>query len=163
MIEIKAPSGYEHISGKPKIFLAGSIEMGAADDWQARMTAALRHLDVLVLNPRRESWDAGWEQSMDNPKFVEQVDWELNALDDADIILMYFVPGTRSPVTLLELGLHAAQNPDKLFVCCPEGFWRKGNVDVVCDRYGVQQARDLNELIQATAMTFSKGAAASSG
>jgi hypothetical protein len=23
-------------------------------------------------------------------------------------------------------------------VCCEEGFWRKGNVEVVCNRYGVR-------------------------
>ncbi len=56
---------------------------------------------------------------------------------------MYFDPNTKSPISLLELGLYAAS--DKLTVCCPEGFWRKGNVDIVCERYGVEQVDTIEE------------------
>jgi hypothetical protein len=150
MIEIKAPDSYQAQRHLPSVFLAGSIEMGVAEDWQARVSAALAELDVLVLNPRRANWDASWEQKIDNPPFREQVEWELDALDAADIVLMYFSPETKSPITLLELGVHAAANPQKLLVCCPEGFWRKGNVDIVCNRYGARQVPTLEELIAAT-------------
>lgn len=158
MIEVKAPEKYGHIKDKPKLFLAGSIEMGKAENWQERVSAGLRHVEALILNPRRADWDASWEQSIDNPQFREQVEWELDALDAADIILMYFSPETRSPITLLELGIHAAKSPEKLFVCCPEGFWRKGNVDIVCARHNVMQAQSLDELIEATAKTLVKAA-----
>jgi hypothetical protein len=56
-------------------------------------------------------------------------------LDDSDIIVMYFDPNTKSPISLLELGLHA--NEQKLIVCCPDGYWRQGNVRVVCERYNI--------------------------
>ena len=49
---------------------------------------------------------------------------------------MYFDPNTKSPVSLLELGLYA--HTGKLRVCCPDGFWRKGNVDVICARFGIK-------------------------
>jgi hypothetical protein len=55
-------------------------------------------------------------------------------MDVADIIAMYFDGETKSPITLLELGLHARDN---LFVCCSEKFWRFGNIEVVCDRYDI--------------------------
>ena len=58
---------------------------------------------------------------------------------------MYFDPETKSPITLLELGLYARSG--KLVVCCPHGFWRRGNVDIVCDRYGVDQVKLLDTLI----------------
>lgn len=147
MIEVKAPATYNDYLNKPSVFLAGSIEMGVAEDWQAKVSAALAPLDVLVLNPRRSNWDSSWAQTIDNPPFREQVEWELDALDAADVVLMYFDPATKSPITLLELGIHAAANPDKMIVCCPEGFWRKGNVDIVCARYGVAQASDLDTLL----------------
>jgi hypothetical protein len=51
-----------------------------------------------------------------------------------------------SPVTLLEMGLHARSK--KLVVCCPDGFWRKGNVDIVCERYGIQQVENLTQIIE---------------
>lgn len=35
----------------------------------------------------------------------------------------------------------------QVIVCCPEGFWRKGNVDIVCQRYGVKQVETIEQLI----------------
>jgi len=156
MIEIKAPDSYAAHQHLPSVFLAGSIEMGVAEDWQAKVAAALAPLDVLVLNPRRASWDASWAQTIDNPPFREQVEWELDALDAADTVLMYFAPDTKSPITLLEMGIHAAANPERMIVCCPDGFWRKGNVDIVCKRYGVRQADTLNGLIELTINSLQK-------
>jgi hypothetical protein len=102
MREIKAPSrpGLER-----RIFLAGSIEMGQA----------------------------------------EQVSWELDMLDAADVVVMYLAPGTKSPVSLLELGLWARSG--KLKVCCPEGFWRRGNVEVVCQRHQIPLFDTLDDLL----------------
>lgn len=60
---------------------------------------------------------------------------------------MYFDPNTQSPISLLELGLHARGG--KLIVLCPEGFWRKGNVDIVCEKYNVKQVASFEELIKA--------------
>lgn len=158
MIEIKAPDDYSSFTGRKSIFLAGSIEMGKAENWQERIVAALRHLDVLILNPRRTHWNAAWDQSIDNPDFKQQVEWELDALDSADMVIMYFAPETRSPITLLELGIHVAANPKKLVVCCPEGFWRRGNVDIVCRRFGVRQVETIEDLVK-SAVTFLQKAA----
>ena len=55
------------------IFLAGSIDNGAAKDWQASVIKSLSKIDVCILNPRRNEWDASWEQSINNPIFKEQV------------------------------------------------------------------------------------------
>ena len=158
MIEIKAPDEYASVTGKKSIFLAGSIEMGKAENWQERIVSSLRHIDVLVLNPRRAQWNVAWEQSADNPDFRQQVDWELDALDRADMVLMYFAPETRSPITLLEFGIHVAANPKKMVVCCPDGFWRKGNVDIVCQRYGVQQVPALIDLVKSAVSFLQKAA-----
>ena len=40
---------------------------------------------------------------------------------------------------MLELGLHARSGKVVLF--CPEGFWRKGNVDLTAAAYGVDHRR----------------------
>lgn len=63
--------------------------------------------EVLLLNPRRDDWDAGWKQDITDPQFFQQVSWELNGLDRADHIILYFVPGSKAPISLLELGLYA--------------------------------------------------------
>ena len=57
------------------LFLAGSIEEGTADEWQTVITEALQDLDITVLNPRRDAWDAGWPQTVEFAPFREQVEW----------------------------------------------------------------------------------------
>jgi len=146
MIEIKAPNSYSEIK-LPKIFLAGSIEMGVAENWQDKVTSVLSHLDVCILNPRRDDWDSSWAQSINNPQFHEQVTWELEGLFDADLVVFYFDPNTKSPITLMELGIVTGY--ENVIVCCPEGFWRKGNVDIVCDRYNFATTPTLDNLIEA--------------
>jgi len=131
--------------GQPSVFLAGSIEMGKAELWQDSLAESLSDLPVNILNPRRPDWNSEWKQDPDFGKFKEQVDWELDHLDAVDVIALYFDPATKSPISLLELGLHAASG--KLVVLCPEGFWRRGNVQIVCARHGVTMVKDKAELI----------------
>lgn len=143
----KAPAAIENRNKALKsIFLAGSIEMDKAIDWQKACEIALAD-DFNVLNPRRTTWNNSWKQTKDNPLFREQVEWELNALQQADKILLYFAAGTKSPISLLEFGLYAESG--KLLVVCAEEFWRKGNVDIVCERYQIPQFHSLEEAIKA--------------
>jgi hypothetical protein len=144
MIVAKAPAEYP--TNVPSIFLAGSIEMGKAVDWQTALTNSLQDLNILVLNPRRDDWDSSWEQKKENAQFREQVEWELESMEHADVIAVYFDPATKSPITLMELGIHTGGG--KLVVLCPEGFWRKGNVDIVCETYGVCQVETMEELVK---------------
>ncbi|HEY1073833.1 nucleoside 2-deoxyribosyltransferase domain-containing protein [Brevundimonas sp.] len=141
---------------RPRVFLGGSIDMGGAPDWQAAMTSALADMDVVVLNPRRPDWNPNWRPEADEPEFRRQVEWELAALESADVIVMYFAPGTQSPVSLLEMGLHARGG--KLIVLAPEGFWRKGNVDITAQAYGVKQVQSLPELTAAVREALSEAA-----
>ncbi len=126
------------------IFLAGTIDMGNSVNWQAEAAYKLTE-DFIVFNPRRDDWDPTWKQSKDNFEFRQQVEWEIDGLEQADYILMYFAPGSQSPITLLELGLYV--DTGKLHVVCPEGFYRKGNVDIICERFGVPQYNTLDEAI----------------
>jgi hypothetical protein len=59
---------------------------------------------------------------------------------------MVFDPKTMSPISLLELGLQSKSN--KMVVMCPEGFWRKGNVDIVCEKYNIKQVKNIDELVE---------------
>lgn len=142
------PSQIPTAEGQLKVFLAGSIHLGKAIDWQAEVIYQLAKRDWrgIVLNPRRPAWDETWESSIHNPNFVEQVNWELQGLEIADKIVYYFAPETYAPVSMFEFGLHARSG--KVIVCCPEGFWRKGNIDVVCARYGILQVVDLEALVE---------------
>jgi hypothetical protein len=145
-IEVQAPNQVTIDQEYVNVFLAGSIEMGKAIEWQKEFIAALSDKNIRFLNPRRDDWDSSWGQTMDDPKFVEQVQWELNSMEMSHIIVMVFDPNTLSPISMLELGLHAKEQ--KLMVVCPDGFWKKGNVDVTCEFYGINQFDTMDELIE---------------
>jgi hypothetical protein len=94
----------------------------------------LEDLPGAILNPRRRATRV----AAGHPRASA-------AQERASIIAMYFAPNSQAPITLLELGLFARSG--RLVVCCPEGYWRKGNVDVVCATYGAPQVPDLGALI----------------
>lgn len=151
-IEIQAPNPLKFKKGHLTVFLAGSIEMGKAKEWQKEVIEHFKDMPVTFFNPRRKDWDSTWEQTKDDKNFSQQVNWELEALEVADVILMYFDPDTDSVITLLELGIHIRDS--RLIVCCPDGFYRKGNVDITCEKYGTKQVdsfqalkRELEKLI----------------
>ncbi len=131
---------------RPKVFLAGSIDQGRAEPWQARVHEALGSVDAWLFDPRRDAWDPTWPQDPAFAPFREQVHWELDALDRADVIAMYFAPASVAPVTLLEMGLYAASG--RLVVGCPDAYWRSGNVRLVAERYHVPCVPTLEALVQ---------------
>lgn len=120
------------------MFLAGTIEMGNSYDWQAEVIECIQDKAAIIYNPRRSDWDSSWEQSINDVGFNNQVSWELNFIEEADEVFLYLDPSSKSVISMLELGFLASYCPDKLWVCCPEGFWRKGNVEVVCNRYDIR-------------------------
>lgn len=144
---IRSPEPIPHRDGRVRVFLGGSIDMGSSADWQSDLAKALQDQPVTLLNPRRADWNLAWRPVASEPEFRKQVDWELAALEQADVIVMYLAPGSQSPVSLLELGLHAKSG--KIVLLCPEGFWRKGNVDITAARYKIEQVNTFEELISA--------------
>lgn len=144
---LKPPAPLDVKADELAIFLAGSIEMGKAEDWQAKIAGALAKRDGVILNPRRDAWDSTWTQSITDRRFREQVTWELDALDVADVVAMWFAPDTKAPITLLELGLHVRSG--RVVVGCPDGYWRKGNIEVVCERFGATLSGDWSSFVGA--------------
>jgi len=137
------------------VFLAGSIEMGKAVDWQKELTDYVSKnvsVPTLICNPRRDDWDSSWEQSINNKEFVRQVGWEMSNILRCDIVVFFIQADTKSPITLLELGLVATDalaGKKKVIVCCEEGFFRKGNVDIVSACFQMQAVKNLEELKKA--------------
>lgn len=147
---IKAPGALSIERRQRPVFLAGSIDMGAAPNWQQWMEEALSQLpDVVVLNPRRDDWDSSWVQRKTDDRFRQQVEWELDAMERSEVIAVNFSAGSYAPITLLELGLNAKS--EKLIVCCPDGYQRKGNVEIVCERHGIHVVETLPALVGAVA------------
>ncbi len=134
------------------IFMAGSIDMGKAVEWQQQMFKKTKDLNVTYLNPRRTDWDSSWKEEIENEKFSEQVNWELDSLDACDTIVLYFSKESKAPISLLELGLNAGSG--KMLVCCPKGYWKKGNVDIVCQRNDIPVFESMDEIIGVLKLTY---------
>ena len=134
--------------GGELVFLAGSIEMGKATNWQEEAINLFKSstAEVVLLNPRRSDWDSSWKQSIDNPNFKEQVEWERDGLNQSDHILVYLDPATKSPITLMEIGEYSSGG--KMVIVCPEGFWRKGNVDILCEYHQIPLFTELEPAVQ---------------
>jgi hypothetical protein len=127
------------------MFLAGSIEMGKAIQWQDHLTKELRDFEITVCNPRRGQWSTNLNPGDMDDLFKHQVEWELAALEAVDVIVFFFDKNTLSPVTMLELGLWAQSG--KVVVCCHKDFWKSGNIHHVCNRYNVPYVKDYADFI----------------
>jgi hypothetical protein len=135
----------QEITNKKTLFLAGSIT--DSDGWQEKVVNEFIDYDITIFNPRRDQWDSSWVQDESNPEFNHQVNWELDKLEISNIIFMYFDPNTKSPISLMELG--AFKNHPNIIVCCPDGFWRKGNVQILCTREKIPLYNNFNSAIGA--------------
>jgi hypothetical protein len=134
--QIIQPPSREVIKRPHVIFLAGSLLPGP--DWRGPLTSLLSLMPITILDPRRSEW------SEDESFIREQVGWELDMQERADIILIYFGPETDAPISLLELGL-CARSGKGVVVCHPE-YRKRGNVRITCSKYGVEMLERLDQV-----------------
>lgn len=120
--------------------------MGNSVDWQSEFAVKLSDLNVTLFNPRRDFW--GGSADYDNIEFIRQVTWEMDNLDRSTVIAMNIEGTSKSPITLLELGMFAASG--KLLVRCGNSYHRRGNVRAVCSRYEIPMYETLTDLANAT-------------
>lgn len=143
---IKAPESIAGTDKTYKVFLAGSIDMGKAVNWQEKIELSLAEHDrITVLNPRRDDWDSSWKQTLDDERFAEQVEWEYQGLEAANLIALYFSDESKAPISFLELGMFASSG--KIIVRCTKKFYRYGNVEFVCKKYNIPLFSDDKKFI----------------
>lgn len=124
------------------IFLAGTIDMGNSENWQAALVETFSSSEgrYILYNPRRDTFT-------NTPEEMEyQVNWELDHLEKSQIIIMNILGSSKSPVTLLEMGLFMKSG--KLLVACEPDYYRHSNVLLTCARYNVPLYPSLQSLIQ---------------
>lgn len=139
MDELRVYEPHEYCEKEPfKLFLAGTIDNGQSIDWQTQLIEELKTwenafhpLRLKVFNPRREHWPKEEEKE----EIHRQIQWELHHLELADLIVMNILGNSKSPISLMELGLFAKEN--KLMVFCPKEFYRYNNVEEVCTKYRI--------------------------
>ena len=143
-----------------KIFLAGTIDNGESDNWQDELISELafynmdpdseedfgydyslgvdKYKDIIIYNPRRENWN----KNATEKDVEEQIRWEQEKLDDSDLIIMYLADNSKSPISLLELGLYGPQG--KMIVFCTYKFYRYNNVKLICEKYFIPLVNSLD-------------------
>lgn len=122
------------------IFLAGTTK----SNWREALTTSISHLPVTVFNPFRPDWDASWREDLSDARFRDQVGWELEMQERADVVVVFFEAGTEGHVSLLELGLCVRHG--RALVACEEGYKKRGNVQAVCERFRVGMVGSYEEL-----------------
>ena len=117
------------------IFLGGTIDNGDSFNHQEALISELKKSEathpLCVYNPRRKEWN----KNASKEEMDEQINWELYHLNRADLIVMNILPNSKSPISLMEIGLFARDK--KMIVFCNENFYRYENVKVVCDKFGL--------------------------
>ena len=130
--------------GAKSVFLAGTIDNGNSLNWQDKTIIELINLGVKnleVFNPRREHWNPNPTKE----EMEKQIKWEQEHLDKANVIVMVLLDDSKSPISLLELGLYAKSN--KLIVFCTPNFYRWDNVRLTCKKYHIELVQDIHPTI----------------
>lgn len=147
-IQVITPNDEDQAPRYPttSVFLAGPTEI----NWRTPFLATLRGLfaagasNTTVYDPFQPRWDSSWREDLGDDRFRAQVAWELERQERATVVAVFFHGDSKAPVSLLELGLCARSG--KAVVGCEPAYWKRGNVQAVCQRYGVPMADDLGGL-----------------
>lgn len=103
-------------------------------------------LPTLVLHPHEEMPDSIDLKSYKSVFLAGTIDMGSGVDWQKDVAELFEkAPGSKPPITLLELGLFAKSG--KLHVVCTEGFYRYDNVRITCAKYGVPIYASLTEAI----------------
>lgn len=139
------------------IFLAGPTSVPWRADFLTLLTTHMQTAapttttttstaGLTVYDPTQPLWDGTWaEDYAVDARFRQQVDWELDAQESASLVVVFLDQRSQAPVSLIELGLCARSG--RAVVGCERGFWRRGNVQAVCARYGVPLEETLEGLV----------------
>jgi len=133
VVEIRPDKKGTYYPDDFKVFLAGTIDNGDSEDWQEKlihmMDDELKNRFLIAFNPRRKNWDA----NAGSDAVEKQIKWEEDRLDESDLIVMVIKEGSKSPISLLELGLYGPSG--RMIVFCNDKFYRYTNVKMTCEKY----------------------------
>lgn len=124
------------------LFLGGGIT--GTEDWQAIAAEALIDLDIVIMNPRRKSFDISKKEES-----VKQIAWEYRQLRKCDECLFYFPSSSICPITLFELGSQLGMAGKRIFIGTDPSYTRRMDIEVQVSliRPDIVVASGLSELI----------------
>lgn len=105
-----------------KLFLAGGITN--CPPWQNELIELIKGSDILtVYNPRRANFPIN-----DPNASEEQITWEHNHMESADMISFWFSKGSLNPIVLYELGRWTNSSNKTIFIGIDPGYERTQDV-----------------------------------
>lgn len=137
---ITAPEKYEPKNDDVCVFLGGGITN--CPNWQQEVIDKLSEFpdSVVVFNPRRDNFP------IDDPNAAEeQIEWEFDALEKANVFTMYFCDSSSDqPICMYELGRNLLRMyekypetaEDQIVVSVENGYKRKNDVLIQSDLAG---------------------------
>lgn len=134
------------------IFLAGTIDNGDSENWQEEVIKKFEfNPNIKFYNPRRKEWLSNASEE----ELIYQIQWEQEYLDKADLIIMAIADNSKSPISLLELGLYAKEQ--KMIVFCNPEFYRYMNVKLTCEKYNIPlEENSIKNITQVINSIFNK-------
>jgi len=118
------------------IFLAGSMDHKQEGSWRDEISAEFGMYSIF--DPTNNNHD-----HLNTKEMKRHINWELNALQLSDIILLNFLPDALSPISLVELGMYVRSN--KLIVICPQEFYKSNYVHTLCEKYNTPIFNNITE------------------
>lgn len=125
---------------KQVIFLAGSIDLNLKNNWRRKVVETIGNkfdfFDPTITN----------HDQLNDVQMKTHIEWELNALELSDIILLNFLPESKSPISLVELGMYVKTT--KLIVVCPDNFYQSRYIKTLCVSYNTPHFVDLKSVFK---------------
>ena len=150
-----------------KIYLSGSMDVGGGDKlpWQQKfinglekMTAAntpgvpdYSRFKFLLFNPLSP---ANGEPSLDNPEFLQKMEWEQGMMQQADVIFCNLLKKGVSALSIEPFLLWAQSG--KVVCRCPVESMFYPRVKVLSDTYQIPLLGNADSLIQVMDMMFQR-------
>lgn len=149
-----------------KIYLSGSLDLGGkSTPWQQKFINGLSKLTVkhpnkpelpdytgfkfLVFNPLVP---VNGEPSVDNPEFVQKLNWELEMMERSDVIFCNFLK--KSVLISAISGYLLNAQTGKVICRCPIECNFYPQVKVLSDKYGIPLLGNSGSLIDAMKTMF---------
>ena len=144
---IKSPERF--YTGEVSLFLAGGITN--CPDWQQEMRELLKDLDIVIFNPRRKNFPIE-----DPDAAFDQIKWEFEFLNRADMILFWFSRGSLNPIVLFEYGKWLMNTRDKtnykpIFVGIDPEYKRRQDVELQTRFENIHYASRITYSLEALA------------
>lgn len=118
-------------------FLAGSMDLQLEKPWRQSLIKELPE-SIHVFDPTCMN-----HGSLNEEEMRKHIQWELDAMELADRILLNFLPNASSPISMVEMGLYTMT--DKLIVVCPKEFHSYRYIKQLCKNYTTPFFEDLGK------------------